>query len=131
MGIISFINLSLDSLLFLVYILSSILYNKKIKLVTKLKEKIPKTNSISFLYSSAIWFEREVWDFFGIYFLGNPDLRRLLTDYGYLGFPLRKDYPLTGFYDLFYDDLNCKILKRPINLNSIHKNLKRKNGKFV
>lgn len=55
------------------------------------------------IYSSAGWLEREVWDMFGVNFTGNPDLRRILTDYGFEGFPLRKDFPLSGFYEIRYD----------------------------
>lgn len=60
--------------------------------------------SVTDIYKSAGWLEREVWDMFGIFFSGHSDLRRILTDYGFQGFPLRKDFPLTGFCELRYDD---------------------------
>lgn len=60
--------------------------------------------SLSYIYSSAAWLEREIWDLFGIFFFNHQDLRRLLTDYGFKGFPFRKDFPLIGFKELRYDD---------------------------
>lgn len=67
-------------------------------------------SSLSFLYNSAGWLEREVWDLFGIFFINHFDLRRLLTDYGFIGFPLRKEFPLIGYKDNRYDDFNHVIL---------------------
>jgi NADH-quinone oxidoreductase subunit C len=63
-----------------------------------------KVFSICFLYPNASWYEREVWDLFGIYFIGNKDMRRILTDYGFQGHPLRKDFPLSGFVELSYSE---------------------------
>lgn len=60
--------------------------------------------SLSSIYFSANWLEREVWDMFGIFFIGHTDLRRLLTDYGFIGYPLRKNFPLSGFFEVRYDD---------------------------
>jgi NADH-quinone oxidoreductase subunit C len=68
------------------------------------------------LYAGASWLEREVWDFFGIFFINNFDLRRLLTDYGFVGYPLRKDFPLTGFTEVIYDDSQKQIIYRPVEL---------------
>ena len=68
------------------------------------------------LYRVAGWCEREVFDFFGIFFFENKDLRRILTDYGFKGFPLRKDFPLTGFVDSYYDDSQKRICYRTLEL---------------
>ena len=65
--------------------------------------------SISSLFTSAVWLEREVFDFFGIFFLLHKDLRRILLDYGFKGYPLRRNFPLSGFIELFYDDITKKI----------------------
>jgi NADH:ubiquinone oxidoreductase subunit C len=72
--------------------------------------------SLTSLYESANWLEREVWDMFGIFFINHPDLRRILTDYGFEGFPLRKDFPLTGYIELRYDDEKSTIVYEPLEL---------------
>lgn len=79
------------------------------------QEIVPIISIIS-LYHCAAWLEREVWDLFGIYFFYHKDLRRLLTDYNFQQFPLRKDFPLTGFFDLFYNDNKKVINFLPISL---------------
>jgi NADH-quinone oxidoreductase subunit C len=68
------------------------------------------------LFSSAGWFEREAWDMYGIFFSDHPDLRRILTDYGFEGHPLRKDFPLTGFVELRYDDEQKRVVYEPVRL---------------
>src|SRR5207237_10858897 len=68
------------------------------------------------LYSCAGWWEREAWDLFGIYFSDNPDLRRILTDYGFDGHPLRKDFPLTGYVELKYDEDQKRVVYEPVKL---------------
>jgi NADH dehydrogenase (ubiquinone) Fe-S protein 3 len=85
------------------YLLLSHFYNTRLILVTKINEINPIPSTI-FLFESANWLEREIWDMFGIFFSGHTDLRRILTDYGFNGHPLRKDFPLTGFKELFYVD---------------------------
>lgn len=70
--------------------------------------------SVSSFFSSAGWLEREVWDLFGIYFENNTDLRRIVTDYGFEGFPLRKDFPVTGYYEIRYDDTQKCIIVQPV-----------------
>jgi NADH:ubiquinone oxidoreductase subunit C len=73
--------------------------------------------SISSFYSSAGWFEREIWDMFGVKFIFHPDLRRILTDYGFSGHPLRKDFPLVGYIELRYDDSFRTIVFEPVELS--------------
>jgi len=70
--------------------------------------------SITSIYKSANWYEREVWDLFGVFFSGHPDLRRILTDYGFEGFPFRKDFPQTGYVEVRYDDQKKYVLYEPI-----------------
>ena len=72
--------------------------------------------SISKLYFSALWAERELWDMFGIYVDGHPDLRRLLTDYGFQGHPLRKDFPLTGFDEVSYETESRRVVYNKVKL---------------
>jgi len=74
-------------------------------------------NSITNLFDSANWIERECWDMFGIFFVNHPDLRRILTDYGFDGFPLRKDFPLTGYIEIRYDDESANIVYEPLEMS--------------
>lgn len=85
------------------YLLLSHFYNNRVTVITKVNEITPLV-SVTALFESANWLEREVWDMFGIFFSGHPDLRRILTDYGFNGHPLRKEFPLTGFKELWYSD---------------------------
>ena len=98
-----------------VYHLLSISNNLRIRLKVGVEEDgtVP---SVAVLYSTAGWFEREGWDLFGIYFSDHPDLRRLLTDYGFEGHPLRKDFPLTGYVELRYDDEQKRVVYEPVKL---------------
>ncbi len=73
--------------------------------------------SLSNIFNSANWIERECWDMFGIFFTNHPDLRRILTDYGFDGFPLRKDFPLTGYIEIRYDDEKANIVYEPLELS--------------
>lgn len=73
--------------------------------------------SLSYLYNSANWLEREVWDMYGVFIVGHPDLRRILTDYAFLGFPLRKDFPLSGYVELRYDEINKYVVVEPLELS--------------
>lgn len=99
--------LNFNSRFQLLYILVSFKENKRYVVTTLCSTS---AQSISQIFFSAEWLEREIWDFFGIFFVGHPDLRRLLSDYGFQGFPLRKDFPLLGFYELNYDFyLKCLI----------------------
>ena len=79
-------------------------------------DQFPVLPSIVEVWPSANWFEREAWDLFGIYFADNPDLRRLLTDYGFEGHPLRKDFPLTGYVEVRYDEDQKRVVYEPVKL---------------
>jgi NADH-quinone oxidoreductase subunit C len=68
------------------------------------------------MFKSANWWEREIWDLFGIHFEKHPDLRRILTDYGFEGYPMRKDFPLSGFMEIKYNSIKKQITLQPINL---------------
>lgn len=85
----------------------------RVKLSTDDKTPVP---SVTGVYPGANWFEREAWDMYGILFSGHPDLRRLLTDYGFEGHPLRKDFPLTGYVEVRYDDEAKRVVYEPVTL---------------
>ncbi len=85
----------------------------RVKLATDENEPVP---SVTGVFSSANWYERETWDLFGVYFSDHPDLRRLLTDYGFEGHPLRKDFPLTGYVELRYDEDQKRVVYEPVKL---------------
>lgn len=99
----------------LVYSMLSVEHNSRILVKSRTSELAP-VPSVSHLFSSAIWAEREVWDMFGVIFNGHPDLRRILTDYGFEGHPLRKDFPLTGFTEVRYDEEKKRIVSEPVEL---------------
>jgi len=100
----------------LIYCLLSTKYNSRIKIKTFVDELTP-VESIVDLYQSANWLEREVWDMNGIYIEQHPDLRRILTDYGFEGYPLRKDFPLSGYTEVRYDDSQKRVISEPIELS--------------
>lgn len=99
----------------IVYNLLSIEHNTRIRIKTCIDEITPLASSTP-LFSSAGWWEREVWDMFGIFFSGHPDLRRILTDYGFQGHPLRKDFPLTGYTEVRYDDSEKRVVTESLEL---------------
>lgn len=99
----------------LIYVCQSITFNSRINLLTRCEEK-ERVISLSNIFKNANWHEREVWDMFGILFKNNNDLRRILTDYGFSGHPLRKDFPLTGFYEIFFIDSQKTIKSYPVSL---------------
>ncbi len=98
-----------------VYHLLSMHNNTRIRVKVKVgeEETIP---TITGVYPCADWFEREAFDMFGIVFVGHPDLRRILTDYGFEGYPLRKDFPLTGHVEVRYDDEQKRVVYEPVKL---------------
>lgn len=100
----------------LVYQLLSYRFNCRISIRVDVEDGavVP---SVSGEFPSAAWAEREVWDLFGVPFSGNPDLRRILTDYGFEGHPLRKDFPLSGFYEVRYDDQLHRIISEPVQFS--------------
>jgi NADH-quinone oxidoreductase subunit C len=98
-----------------VYNLLSLKHNLRLRVKVAAAEDQP-VPSIAGLYSTAGWFEREAWDLFGIYFADHPDLRRILTDYGFEGHPLRKDFPLTGYVEVRYDIEQKRVVYEPVNL---------------
>lgn len=98
-----------------VYNLLSVQYNSRIRIKTCVDEITP-VDSLCELYPSANWWERETWDMFGIFFTRHPDLRRILTDYGFQGHPLRKDFPLSGYVEVRYDDSEKRVITEPIEM---------------
>jgi NADH-quinone oxidoreductase subunit C len=99
----------------IVYNLLSLTKNHRIRVKTLTDEEMPVA-SVTDLYPAANWFEREVWDMYGVMFDNHPDLRRILTDYGFEGFPLRKDFPLTGYVELRYDQAQKRCVYEPVKL---------------
>ncbi len=99
----------------MVYHFLSMYMNHRIRLKVAVREEdvVPSLTSV---HPSANWFEREVFDMFGILFSGHPDLRRILTDYGFRGYPLRKDFPTTGYTEVRYDDEQKRVIYEPVSL---------------
>ena len=105
----------------LIYLFLSHENNTRIKLLTRFE--IDQTiNSITKIFPSANWMEREVFDMYGIKFKNHPDLRRILTDYGFKGHPLRKDFPLTGFNEVRYSEKDKKVIYEPVKLEQNYRN---------
>jgi len=105
----------------IVYNLLSISHNSRIRLKTYADEVTPVPSATG-LYRGADWYEREVWDMFGVFFSGHPDLRRILTDYGFEGHPLRKDFPLTGYSEVRYDEVKKRVVYEPLQLSQAFRN---------
>jgi NADH-quinone oxidoreductase subunit C len=98
-----------------VYQLLSLRNNKRVRVKLATDEATP-VPSVTGVYSSAGWYEREAWDLYGIFFSDHPDLRRLLTDYGFEGHPMRKDFPLTGYVEVRYDEEQRRVVYEPVKL---------------
>jgi len=105
----------------LVYLFLSHEHNTRIKLLIKF-QLTQTINSITKIFPSANWMEREVFDMYGIKFKNHPDLRRILTDYGFKGHPLRKDFPLTGFNEVRYSEKDKKVIYEPVKLEQNYRN---------
>ncbi len=98
-----------------VYNLLSVAHNLRLRVIARTDETAP-VPSVHTLWPAATWWEREAWDLFGITFAGQPDLRRILTDYGFEGHPLRKDFPLTGYVETRYDEERKQVVYEPVQL---------------
>lgn len=99
----------------IVYNILSVRFNSRLRVKIQTNE-LQSVESITSVYKGANWFEREIWDFFGVFFFNHPDLRRILTDYGFEGFPLRKDFPLSGYIEVRYDELKKRVVYEPLQL---------------
>ena len=98
-----------------VYHLVSVALNQRVRVKVETDDTLP-VPSVTEIYPAAGWFERETWDMYGVYFSDHPDLRRILTDYGFEGHPLRKDFPLTGYVEVRYDDEQKRVVYEPVKL---------------
>jgi NADH/F420H2 dehydrogenase subunit C len=103
-----------------IYELLSIRWNHRLRLKTWTDSKIPLSSAMD-LYSSANWYEREAWDLFGVSFHIHRDLRRILTDYGFQGHPLRKDFPLSGFVEFRYGEDVKRVIQQPVHLDQSYR----------
>ncbi|KAM9148336.1 NADH dehydrogenase [ubiquinone] iron-sulfur protein 3, mitochondrial [Pangshura tecta] len=99
----------------IVYNLLSLHFNSRIRVKTYTDELTPIDSAVS-VHQAANWYEREVWDMFGVFFANHPDLRRILTDYGFEGHPFRKDFPLSGYVEVRYDDEVKRVVAEPLEL---------------
>lgn len=97
------------------YLLLSFRLNFRLAVRTAVSE-MSSLLSIVRLFQNANWLEREAWDMFGVFFLQHPDLRRILTDYGFSGYPMRKDFPLTGYTEIWYSAYSSRIIYVPVSL---------------
>ncbi len=99
----------------IIYHFLSMYQNQRIRLRVQVREEDMVPSIIS-VHAAANWFEREVFDMFGLLFSGHPDLRRILTDYGFRGYPLRKDFPTTGYTEVRYDEVQKRVVYEPVSL---------------
>ena len=104
-----------------VYNLLSVTLNQRVRVIVQ-TDGISAIPSVHELWPCATWWEREAWDLFGILFSGQPDLRRILTDYGFDGHPLRKDFPLSGFVEVRYDEEQKRVINVPVSLTQDFRN---------
>ncbi|KAM0331420.1 hypothetical protein ACHAQA_003093 [Verticillium albo-atrum] len=105
----------------IIYQLLSVRFNSRIRVKTYADEVSP-VPSITGLFDGANWYEREAFDLFGIFFVGHPDLRRIMTDYGFEGHPLRKDFPVTGYTEIRFDEEKKRIVTEPLELTQAFRN---------
>jgi NADH dehydrogenase (ubiquinone) Fe-S protein 3 len=106
-----------------VYNMLSIRHNSRLRVKTYADEATP-VPSLCDLYDGANWYEREVYDLFGVFFVGHPDLRRIMTDYGFDGHPLRKDFPMTGYTEIRYDEEKKRIVVEPLEMTQAFRNFR-------
>jgi len=99
-----------------VYHLLSLTNNQRLRIKVKLEEKELTIASVNDVWPAANWFEREAFDMFGVFFTGHPDLRRILTDYGFVGHPFRKDFPLSGHVEVRYDATQGRVIYEPVDI---------------
>ena len=99
-----------------VYHLLSVRNNRRLRLKVFLDDEMPMVESVVGIWNSANWFEREAFDLFGIVFEGHPDLRRILTDYGFIGHPFRKDFPVSGHVEMRYDAEKQRVVYQPVSI---------------
>lgn len=104
-----------------VYHLLSLKHNMRIRLKLETDENNPVPSAVS-IYPGALWLEREAYDLYGITFKNHPDLRRILTDYGFQGYPLRKDFPTTGYVEVRYDETQKRVVYEPVKLTQEFRN---------
>lgn len=107
---------SLTNRFIITYELLSVQFNRRLRIKINVNEAT-HVHSVSKIFICSDWWEREIWDMFGVFFYNHPDLRRILTDYGFLGYPLRKDFPLTGFTNTFYDNSKKRVSNNMIELS--------------
>ncbi|KAK6472950.1 NADH dehydrogenase [Huso huso] len=100
----------------LVYNLLSLRFNSRIRIKTYTDELTPVDSAVP-VHLAANWYEREIWDMYGVFFANHPDLRRILTDYGFEGHPFRKDFPLSGYVEVRYDDEVKRVVAEPVELS--------------
>ena len=100
-----------------VYHLLSVANNQRIRVRTFLDDDAPRVDSVIDIWASANWYEREAYDLYGFLFVGHPDLRRLLTDYGFVGHPFRKDFPLSGNVEMRYDPEKERVIYEPVTID--------------
>ena len=105
-----------------IYHLLSMRKNLRIRVKVITDKDHPTVTSLTPIFRAANWYEREIWDLYGIKFEGHPDLKRILTDYGFEGHPLRKDFPLTGHVEVRYDLVEKKVIYQPVNLTQEFRN---------